>query len=306
MISIVEKIGKSILKQNDVIEFKKEFNKLYPPKDFKNPFYDFFDLSIKDGNQFESFIFVSVVLFKDFPQKAIPILNMVKTYCPHLTLKINFILWVLNNYTYNGEILKLIDLPYDNIFERFNQKCHLDDDEMKKVFNKFFSDDDELFDLILKLRNNFQNSNIFNNHDNLNEGLEYYKKSIKSYFYIIKETIFEIILFDDIPLYDENNILKFTESYSAEGDCFDIKIIHGNIKDRYIIKINHMNSQKYSWISSKNIKYSQKKSIVIRIKGEFINNGFGKYSKNMDFCSEKIDMLNGLNLPIKLMNKYNL
>ena len=40
MISTMEEIGKSFLKQNDVIEFKKEFDKLY--QDYK----DIFDLEL--------------------------------------------------------------------------------------------------------------------------------------------------------------------------------------------------------------------------------------------------------------------
>lgn len=306
MISTVEKVGKSLLKRNDVMDFKKEFDKLYSSINYDNPFfYDFFNSAMHDGNQFESFIVASIVFFKDFPQDAMPILNMVKTYCIPLALKINFILWVLNNYECNGEILKLIDLPYNDVFEKFNQKCHLDDNELKKVFEKFFSENDELFDLILKLRNYFQNSNILNRYIYLSDfdeyESEYYKKAIKSCFYIIKEIIFEIILFDEISLYDENYILKFSGSNSlAEGDCFDIKMIHASIKDINIIKIDSRGSLKYAWISSRNINVSQKKGIIIRIKGEFIDNGFGKYSKNMDFCSEKIDMLSGFNLPIKL------
>ena len=43
MISTIEEIGKSFLKQNDVIEFKKEFDKLYSSMDYTNMFfYDFF------------------------------------------------------------------------------------------------------------------------------------------------------------------------------------------------------------------------------------------------------------------------
>ena len=304
MISTMEEIGKSFLMQNDVIEFKKEFDNLYSLADINNMFFnEFFRSVMNDGNQFESFIVASIVFFKDFPQDDMPILNMVKTYCIPLALKINFILWVLNNYKCNGEILKLIDLPYNDVFEKFDQKCHLDDNELKKVFEKFFSENDELFDLILKLRNSFQNSNRFNRHSYLSDfdeyESEYYKKAIKSCFYIIKEIIFEIILFDEISLYDENNILKFSESNSlSEGDCFDIKMIHASIKDINIIKIDSRDSIKYAWISSRSINVSQKKGIIIRIKGEFINNGFGKYSKNMDFCSEKIDIINGFKLHI--------
>ncbi len=302
MISTIEEIGKSFLKQNDVIEFKKEFDKLYSSMDYTNMFfYDFFHSVMSDRNQFESFIVASIFFFKDFPEDALPILNMVKTYCIPLSLKINFILWVINNYNSDGEILKLIDLPYNDIFEKFDSKCHLDDNELKIVFEKFFSQDDELFDLILKLRVDFHNSTIFKKYVRLsnfeNYDLEYYKKAIKSHFYIIKEIIFQAILFD-IPLYDENNVLKFSKSYSAEGNCFDIKLVHASIKDMHIIKIDYMNNKKYALISSSNIKASQKKGIIIRIKGEFINDGFGKYSKNMDFCSEKIDMLKEFGLPI--------
>lgn len=301
MIFTVENIGKLILKQNDVIEFQKEFHRLYSLIDVNNMFfYDFFHSSMNDRNQFESFIVASIVFFNDFPQNAMPLLNMVKTYCIPLALKINFILWVLNSYNCNGEILKLIDLPYNDIFEKFDQKCHVDENELKNVFEKFFSKNDELFDLILKLRKDFQNSSIFNNYIKISDfdeyEAEYYKKAIKSHFYIIKEIIFEVILFDDISLYDENNVLKFFESNSAEGDCFDIKIIHASIKGRNIIKIEYRDCQKYGFISSSNIKLSQKKGIIIRIKGEFINKGFGKYSKNLDFCSRKIDMLNGFSL----------
>lgn len=300
MIFTMEEIGKLFLNQNDVVDFKNEFDRLYSLVDYTNMFfYDFFHSALEDRNQFESFIATSIIFFKDFSEDSIPLLDMVKTYCIPLALKINFILWALNNYNSNEKILKLIDLPYNDIFEKFNSKCHLDDNELKKVFEKFFSPDDELFDLILKLRKDFQNSNIFNKYVKLsnleNYGLEYYKKAIKSHFYIIKEIIFQTILFD-IPLYDENHILKFSHSYSAEGDCFDMKIIHASIKNRHIIKINYRNSQKYAWISSSIIKFSQKKGIIIRIKGEFINNGFGKYSKNMELCSERIDMLHGFNL----------
>ena len=303
MIFTVERIGKSILKQNDVMEFKTEFKKLYSSISINNMFsYDFFDFVMHDRNQFESFIIASIVFFKDFPPNAMPILNMVKTYCIPLALKINFILWVLNNYQSNGEILKLIDLPGNNYFEKFDQKCHLKDDKLKKVFETFFSGNDDLFDLILELRNEFQSSKIFNRYIQLSNfdeyEAEYYKKAIKAHFYVIKEMIFEVILFDDISIYNENNILKFSESTSAEGNCFDIKIINASIKDRHIIKIDYIDCQKYALISSSNIKYSQKKGTIIRIKGEFINNGFGKYSKNMEFCSEKIDILNGFNLPI--------
>lgn len=302
MISTMEEIGKSFLKRKDVMEFKKEFDKLYSSVDYNNMFfYDFFHSVMSDRNQFESFIVASIFFFKDFPEDALPILEMVKTYCIPLSLKINFILWVLNYYNRDGEILKLIDLPYNNIFEKFNSKCHLDDNELKIVFEKFFSQDDELFDLILKLRDEFHNSNIFKKYIRLsnfeNYDLEYYKKAIKSHFYIIKEIIFQAILFD-IPLYDENNVLKFSQSYSAEGNCFDIKLVHASIKDMHIIKIDYMNNKKYALISSSNIKASQKKGIIIRIKGEFINDGFGKYSKNMEFCSEKIDMLKEFSLPI--------
>lgn len=298
----MEEIGKSFLKRKDVMEFKKEFDKLYSSVDYNNMFfYDFFHSVMSDRNQFESFIVASIFFFKDFPEDALPILEMVKTYCIPLSLKINFILWVLNYYNRDGEILKLIDLPYNNIFEKFNSKCHLDDNELKIVFEKFFSQDDELFDLILKLRDEFHNSNIFKKYIRLsnfeNYDLEYYKKAIKSHFYIIKEIIFQAILFD-IPLYDENNVLKFSQSYSAEGNCFDIKLVHASIKDMHIIKIDYMNNKKYALISSSNIKASQKKGIIIRIKGEFINDGFGKYSKNMEFCSEKIDMLKEFSLPI--------
>ena len=72
-----------------------------------------------------------------------------------------------------------------------------------------------------------------------NYELEYYKKVIKSHFYIIKEMIFQEILFD-ISLYDENNVLKFSQSYSEEGNCFDMKIIHANIKNRHLIKIEYL------------------------------------------------------------------
>lgn len=302
MISTMEEIGKLFLKQNDVIEFKKEFDKLYSLTDINNMFFhEFFRSAMNDGNQFESFI-AALVFFKDFPQDAIPLLNMITTYCMPLALKINFILWVLNNYNCNNEIIKIIDLPYEDIFEKFDQKCHIEDNELKKVFEKFFSQNDELFDLILKLRNDFQNSHIFDRYIKLSNfdasQSEEYKKAIKSHFYVIKEIIFEVILFDDISIYNENNILKFSESYSAEGNCFDMKIIHASIKNRYIIKLDYMNSQKYALISSSNIKSSQKKGIIIRIKGEFIDKGFGRYSKNMDFCAERIDMLRGFNLPI--------
>ena len=235
----MEEIGNFFLKQNDVIEFKKEFNNLYSLADINNMFFnEFFRSVMNDGNQFESFI-AAIVFFKDFPQDAIPLLNMITTYCIPLALKINFILWVLNNYNCNGEIVKVIDLPYKDIFEKFAQKCHIDDNELKKVFKTFFSKNDELFDLILKLRNDFQNSHIFNRYIELfnfdESRLEEYKKAIKSHFYVIKEIIFEVILLDDISVYDENNILNFSESYSAEGNCFDMKIIHASIKNRYII-----------------------------------------------------------------------
>ena len=296
----MEEIGKLFLKQNDVRDFKKEFDKLYSLADYKNMFfYDFFHSVISDRNQFESFIVVSIVFFKDFPEDALPILNMVKTYCIPLALKINFILWVLNNYNHNDEILNLIDLPYQNIFDKFDSKCHFDDNDLKIVFEKFFSPDDELFELILKLRDEFYISNIFSRYTNLSNlesyESEYYKKAIKSHFYIIKEIIFQTILFD-IPLYDANNVLKFSQSNSVEGNYFDIKLIHASIKDIHIIKIDYMNDLKYALISSSNIKVSQKKGCIIRIKGEFINEGFGKYSENMDFCSEKIDLLKGFSL----------
>lgn len=226
---------------------------------------------------------------------------MVKTHCMPLALKINFILWVLNNYNHNGEILKLIDLPYKDIFEKFDQKCHLDDDELKKVFEEFFSKNDELFDLILKLRDDFRNSKKYNKYVELSklddDESEYYKKAIKSYFYIIKEIIFEVILFDKISIYGEDNVLKFFESNSLiSGDNFDIKMIHASINDMHIIKIDYEDCQKYAWILSIIINHYQKKGKIIRIKGEFINDGFGKYSKNMNFCSEKIDKLKGFTL----------
>lgn len=257
MISTMEYIGKLFLKIDDVIEFKKEFNKLYSLVDYNNLFfYKFFNSSFSDRNQFESFIYVSLFFFKDFSEDALPLLNMVKTYCIPLALKINFILWVLNNYICNGEIVKLIDLPYKDIFEKFDQKCHLDDDES-----------------------------------------EYYKNAIKSYFYILKEIIFEVILFDKISIYYEENVLKFFESNSLiSGDNFDIKMIHASINNMHIIKIDYEDCQKYAWISSIIINHNQKKGKIIRIKGEFINDGFGKYSKNMNFCSEKIDKLKGFTL----------
>lgn len=303
MILTVEEIGKSFLKQNDVIEFKNEFNQLYSLADINNMFfYNFFHTSLEDGNHFESFIIASLIFFKDFPPDAIPLINMVKTYCIPLALKINFILWVLNNYSDNGEILKIIDLPYNDIFEKFDQKCHLDNDILKKVFEKFFSQNDELFNLILKLRKDFQNSDKFKEYIRLsnfedNES-KYYKKAIKAYFYIIKEIIFELILYDEICTYDEKNFLKFIQSNSPEGNCFDMKIIHANIKNKHIMKINYNNVKKYGFVSSTHIKISQKKGTIIRIKGEFINDGFGKYSKNSNFCSKKIDKLSGLNLSL--------
>lgn len=302
MISTMEDIGKLFLKLDDVIEFKNQFDKLYSLVDYNNMFfYNFFHSSLSDRNQFESFIYASLFFFKDFSEDALPLLNMVKTYCIPLALKINFILWVLNNYTCNGEIVKLIDLPYDDIFEKFDQKCHLDDDELKKVFENFFSKNDVLFDLILKLREDFWNSKKYNKYVELSklddDESEYYKKAIKSYFYILKEIIFEVILFDKISIYGENNVLKFLGSKSlAAGDCFDIKMIHARINDRGIIKIDYEDCQKYAWISLINTTHSQKKGKIIRIKGEFINEGFGKYSKNMNFCSEKIDKLKGFTL----------
>lgn len=302
MISTMEYIGKLFLKIDDVIEFKKEFNKLYSLVDYNNLFfYKFFNSSFSDRNQFESFIYVSLFFFKDFSEDALPLLNMVKTYCIPLALKINFILWVLNNYICNGEIVKLIDLPYKDIFEKFDQKCHLDDDELKKVFEEFFSKNDELFDLILKLRDDFRNSKKYHKYVELSklddDESEYYKNAIKSYFYILKEIIFEVILFDKISIYDEENVLKFFESNSLiSGDNFDIKMIHASINNMHIIKIDYEDCQKYAWISSIIINHNQKKGKIIRIKGEFINDGFGKYSKNMNFCSEKIDKLKGFTL----------
>lgn len=47
---------------------------------------------MSDKNQFKSFIVASIFFFKDFPEDSLPILNMVKTYCIPLALKINFIL----------------------------------------------------------------------------------------------------------------------------------------------------------------------------------------------------------------------
>ena len=177
----------------------------------------------------------------------------------------------------------------------------MDDDELKKVFENFFSKNDVLFDLILKLREDFWNSKKYNKYVELSklddDESEYYKKAIKSYFYILKEIIFEVILFDKISIYGENNVLKFLGSKSlAAGDCFDIKMIHARINDRGIIKIDYEDCQKYAWISLINTTHSQKKGKIIRIKGEFINEGFGKYSKNMNFCSEKIDKLKGFTL----------
>lgn len=296
MISTMEDIGKLFLKLDDVIEFKIEFDRLYSLVDYNNKFYyNFFHLSLNDRNQFESFIF-ALKLFKEFPENAMPLFNIVINYCIPLALKINFILWVLNNYKVNGEILKLVDLPYNDIFEKFNHKCHLNDNELKKVFEKFFSKNDELFNLILKLRDDFQNSKKYNKYVELlkwDDESEYYKKAIKSYFYIIKEIIFEVILFDNLSTFDENNILKFSGSDSlAWGDCFDIKMIHASIKGRHIFKIDYDDCKKYAWISSSIINRYQNKGTIIRIKGEFINDGFAKYSKNMEFCSEKIDILN--------------
>lgn len=73
-------------------------------------------------------------------------------------------------------------------------------------------------------------------------------------------------------------------------------MIHASINDMHIIKIDYEGRQKYAWISSIIINHYQKKGKIIRIKGEFINDGFGKYSKNMNFCSEKIDKLKGFTL----------
>lgn len=67
MISTVEKVGKSLLKRNDVMDFKKEFDKLYSSINYDNPFfYDFFNSAMHDGNQFESFIVASIVFLKIF------------------------------------------------------------------------------------------------------------------------------------------------------------------------------------------------------------------------------------------------
>lgn len=101
MISTMEDIGKLFLKLDDVIEFKNEFDKLYSLVNHNNMFfYNFFHSSLSDRNQFESFIHASLFFFKEFPEDALPLLNMVKTHCMPLALKINFILWVLNNYNH--------------------------------------------------------------------------------------------------------------------------------------------------------------------------------------------------------------
>ena len=70
-----------------------------------------------------------------------------------------------------------------------------DDDELKKVFENFFSKNDVLFDLILKLREDFWNSKKYNKYVELSklddDESEYYKKAINSNFYILKEIIFD-------------------------------------------------------------------------------------------------------------------
>ena len=53
MIFTMEEVGKLILKQNDVMEFKNEFNKLYPLAGIDNMFFhNFFHLSLNGRNQF--------------------------------------------------------------------------------------------------------------------------------------------------------------------------------------------------------------------------------------------------------------
>ena len=298
MMYIVEEIGESFLELKEVSEFKEEFERLNSLADYKNLFYyNFFHFSLEDKNQFESFLTASLYFFKSFPENALPILKMIKDYCFPLALKINFILWVLNHYYYDDKVIQLINLPYSHIFNQYDENCHRDNLELKNIFNDFFPEDNNIFDLILNLRDSFHDSDKFKKFIELskskNEEFEYYEKALKSYFYIVKEIIFEIILFNKIVEIDRNNILKLKESNSAEGSLFDIKLIDCSIKNFRIVKIRINDNLKFGVIRSKTTNVSPKKSTIIRIKGEYINNGvFGKYSKNMEFYSQNFDRLN--------------
>ena len=272
-------IGKELLKTELVKKFREKYQKLRkpsPPENGVTLLQKYFLLSDSLSLQFDSYVVLFVNLMNEKPSQVSQIegfKEFVIEKCGPLAVMSNLIIFMLNNYLLEDEIISILETPYDKVFPKNLIK---DESKLKNVFKSLLKTNvDTLFNLITTLRDNFFDSALYNNYINAlkNDGnVRKYEIDIQAMFQIIKQIIFQYTIDGQIKFINDDNIIIFNRNSGLEGNFFEIKFQPSNLHfSTEIIEIIYNCKKELGMITHLQHNFSQNKGSIINIKGEILS-----------------------------------
>lgn len=197
--------------------------------------------------------------------------------CTRLATISNLIIFMLNTYVLDDEVISILETPYDNIFDKNSIK---DESKLKNAFKIILKTDvDTLFDLIKNLRDDFFDSELYSQYSTAlkNDGnVMKYEIDIQALFYIIKQIIYQYIIDGQMKFINDNNIIIYNRNSSLDGNFFEIKYQPSNLLNNLfstdIIEIMYEGKKELGVIRHIHYNFSREKGAIIEIKGEILSN----------------------------------
>lgn len=279
MIYGAKSIGNELLKIELVNEFREQYQKLNAPKKDLNTIQKFFMLNNSLSLQFDGFICLFANLRNESPEevKNTAFEEFINTKCAPLAIISNLIVFYLNNHIIGGEVFNIIETPYDNIF---NKNAVKNKAKFKKTFEIALKENiDDIFPLIISLREKFLKSKLYTCYINAlkkNEDIKKYEINIQVLFYIIKQIIYQNIVYGQIKSINDDNIISLNHTQSLEGTFSKIKFQPSNAQNfsmdaRDIIEIDHENKKDLGLVISKRLNITPEKGTIGNIEVEYLS-----------------------------------
>ena len=224
-------IGKELLDIKLVKEFKDMYLHLRKSSSHENGtdlIHKYFLLNDNLSLQFDGLVALFINLINAKPSHVENIegfVEFIEKKCTPLAVISNLIIFMLNNYILNDDVISILETPYDHVLDKNSVKDEL---KLKNAFKIILKTDnvDNLFKLITNLRDDFFDSELYHQYKTalINDGnVRKYEIDIQALFYIIKQIIYQYVIDGQIISINDNNIISFKRKSSLEGNFFEIK-----------------------------------------------------------------------------------
>lgn len=286
MIYGAELLGKKLSQTNLAKEFRRSYKHLSNKND--KILQNFFLYNDTVQLQFDGFLMIYSNLCSerpDFIKENSDFDDFVKEKCARFSVIQKIIIHHLNILEIDDCVHNIVDNPFDHGTIADKQKQGIFKESLDQIIKE---DSDEIFQMIMSLKDKFFDSDLFKNYLNAldtDKNLEKYEIDIQSLFYIIKQIIYQNIKDGQIKEINEDHIIKFNHSSAINGDFFDIKYqpsqMNLKIKTSEIVRIVYDKNIYNGFITLTTLKFSKEKGFIIRIKGEILKeDGINVKSQN--------------------------